>query len=330
MEVFILVLIVIGFAVLIARAGDEERRKVDKERYEEFKNYKGSESYQAYQDKVRRKKENIVKATANYEKLEKDIGNKFKKICQETIYENRFALLAERKKFLTKDPYGKIIDMGWKSYAKVKGDKSTAIDYFWTNVLLPELENEFEKIDYPKRIFNSFGDEMEFYSCSEWGIYCFVTKKLNKLNPIGYSWEPFIIDWTVEEINKVCDEIQENTSLLGDTSSMDGVEYELYCKSVLEEAGWEVEDTPVSGDQGVDLIASIEDVRVCIQCKCFTKAVGNKAVQEVAAGMIHWKGTHAVVVAKSGFTKSAKTLAASNKVILTSDSELENLENLVL
>ena len=46
--------------------------------------------------------------------------------------------------------------------------------------------------------------------------------------------------------------------------------------------------------------------------------------------MIHWKGTHAVVVAKNGFTKSAKTLAESNKVILTSDSELKNLENLVL
>ena len=72
MEVFILVLIVIGFAVLIARAGDEERRKVDKERYEEFKNYKGSESYQAYQDKVRRKKENIEKATAKYENKTKD------------------------------------------------------------------------------------------------------------------------------------------------------------------------------------------------------------------------------------------------------------------
>ena len=47
MEVFILVLIVIGFAVLIARVKDEKRRKVDKER-EEFKNYKGSESYQAH------------------------------------------------------------------------------------------------------------------------------------------------------------------------------------------------------------------------------------------------------------------------------------------
>ena len=46
--------------------------------------------------------------------------------------------------------------------------------------------------------------------------------------------------------------------------------------------------------------------------------------------MIHWNGTHAVVVATNGFTKSAITLAASAKVILTSDTELENLENLVL
>ena len=31
MEAFILVLIVIGFAVLISRSGDEERRKVEKD-----------------------------------------------------------------------------------------------------------------------------------------------------------------------------------------------------------------------------------------------------------------------------------------------------------
>ena len=97
-----------------------------------------------------------------------------------------------------------------------------------------------------------------------------------------------------------------------------------------ESCSWEVEDTPTSGDQGVDLIASIEDVRVCIQCKCFAKTVGNNAVQEVAAGMIYWKGTHAVVVAKNGFTKSANNLAESTNVILTSDKELADLEDLVL
>ena len=111
---------------------------------------------------------------------------------------------------------------------------------------------------------------------------------------------------------------------------MDGIEYEQYCKKILEKAGWQVEETSTTGDQGVDLIASIENLRVCIQCKCFAKAVGNKAVQEIAAGMLHWKGTHSVVVAKSGFTKSAEVLANSTNVILTSDKELKDLENLVL
>ena len=46
--------------------------------------------------------------------------------------------------------------------------------------------------------------------------------------------------------------------------------------------------------------------------------------------MLHWKGTHSVVVAKSGFTKSAEVLANSTNVILTSDKELKDLENLVL
>ena len=276
---------------------------------------------------INKKKEQEKKA---FEDQEIEMAYELEKICQETIYKNRFALQTERKKFLTKDIYGKTIDMGWKSDRKLKGDKNTAIDYFWFNILEEELINAFKNIDYPKTVFNSLGNKLEISSCLDWGLYCFVTRKLNQVIPFPYSYKAPVINWTVEEINKVCDEIQDKTSQFGDTSSMDGVEYEEYCKKILEDAGWEVEDTPITGDQGVDLIASIEDIRVCIQCKCFAKAVGNKAVQEVAAGMIHWKGTHAVVVAKSGFTKSAKTLATSNKVILTSDSELENLENLVL
>ena len=102
-----------------------------------------------------------------------------------------------------------------------------------------------------------------------------------------------------------------------------------FAKNILENADWDVVDTPTSGDQGVDLLASIEDLRVCFQCKCIAKPFGNKALQEVVVGMIFWNVTHAVIVGKSGFTKSAQNLAESNNVILTSDSELENQENLV-
>ena len=49
-----------------------------------------------------------------------------------------------------------------------------------------------------------------------------------------------------------------------------------------------------------------------------------------AAGIVYWKSTHYVVVAKSGFSNSAEAIANSKNVILTSDKEFNDLENLVL
>ena len=53
-------------------------------------------------------------------------------------------------------------------------------------------------------------------------------------------------------------------------------------------------------------------------------------MQEISAGKLYWKGTHAVLVSKSGFTKSAQKLARANKVKLINDFELKDLENLLI
>ena len=68
-------------------------------------------------------------------------------------------------------------------------------------------------------------------------------------------------------------------------------------------------------------------MRICIQCKDHEKAIGNKAVQEISAGKLYWKGTHAILVSKSGFTKSAQQLAKSNKVRLINEYQLKDLKN---
>ena len=234
--------------------------------------------------------------------------------------------MADRKKLLVKDSYGRIKDKGWEfiDYRRPSDDdKVSVIEGFKTDFIDDEISKNQEIINlhrkFPKDGDDSSKDIDEYWrNTSSWACCCF-----DGTHSTGWNW-------LVDQINSVCDELENKTAKFGDSSSMDGVQYEQFCKKILEDAGWIVEDTPTSGDQGVDLIASIENLRVCIQCKCFTKPVGNKAVQEVAAGMIHWNGTHAVVVGKSGFTKSAQSLAKSTKVILTSDSELENLENLVL
>ena len=218
--------------------------------------------------------------------------DKFKKKCRKLIKKHKYALTIDRKKYLKKNQYGVKEDKGWALDYDFGKKKVTGIRYFIDEVIQ-------EKIDV-------YGDFYDLY--------------------IDLDLE----DWIEDEIDEVCDKVDSQGASNKDIDSMDGIEYEQYCKTILENAGWEVEDTSTTGDQGVDLIASIEDVRVCIQCKCFAKAVGNKAVQEIAAGMIYWKGTHSVVVAKSGFTKSAEALANSTNVILTSDKELKDLENLVL
>ncbi len=65
-----------------------------------------------------------------------------------------------------------------------------------------------------------------------------------------------------------------------------GSEYEEHCAEILRTAGWETRSTPKSGDQGVDIIAERDGIRIAIQCKNYKQPVGNKAVQEVLAGKV--------------------------------------------
>ena len=42
---------------------------------------------------------------------------------------------------------------------------------------------------------------------------------------------------------------------------MSGEDYEVYCSNILLNAGWNVEQTHTTNDQGVDYIAEIEDAK---------------------------------------------------------------------
>ena len=65
---------------------------------------------------------------------------------------------------------------------------------------------------------------------------------------------------------------------------MDGHEYEYACAQYLKRNGFtKVQVTKASGDQGIDIIATKEK-KYGIQCKYYSGAVGNKAVQEAYAG----------------------------------------------
>ena len=105
----------------------------------------------------------------------------------------------------------------------------------------------------------------------------------------------------------------------------DGVAYERYCADILEEAGWQARPTGASGDQGCDVIAERAGVRLVVQCKRYTRPVGNAAVQEVAAAALHWSGDMAAVVSNAGFTPAARKLAGTTGVLLLHHDDLLDL-----
>lgn len=108
---------------------------------------------------------------------------------------------------------------------------------------------------------------------------------------------------------------------------MDGHEYEYACAQYLKRNGFtKVQVTKASGDQGIDIIAT-KGKKYGIQCKYYSGAVGNKAVQEAYAGSKFYGCDVAVVMTNNTFTKSAKELAEKLSVELWEKKDEKIIKN---
>ncbi len=105
--------------------------------------------------------------------------------------------------------------------------------------------------------------------------------------------------------------------------------FEHYCAAVLREMKWRARVTQASGDQGVDIVAEKRSTRIVVQCKKYGKPVGNRAVQEIVAGIAHEGAQRGVVVTTSGYTRAAQELAESNDILLLHHTELRRIDRLL-
>ena len=110
----------------------------------------------------------------------------------------------------------------------------------------------------------------------------------------------------------------------------DPILFEQWVADKLKIKGWDVVVTPASGDQGIDVIARKDGVSVGIQCKLYTGAVSNTAVQEVIAGAMYHGLTKGAVLTNAKYTQSAINLAASAKVVLMSHYDLSDPDRKLL
>ncbi|WP_202921491.1 restriction endonuclease [Anatilimnocola aggregata] len=107
--------------------------------------------------------------------------------------------------------------------------------------------------------------------------------------------------------------------------AMRSIEFEDFLATVLRHHGFDVSTTRRTGDQGIDLIAVSQTMRLGIQVKGYENSVGNDAVQQAHAGKAHYKCTHSVVITNSVFTRSAKELAKSVECLLIDESQMLDL-----
>jgi hypothetical protein len=106
---------------------------------------------------------------------------------------------------------------------------------------------------------------------------------------------------------------------------MSGTDFEHYMAEVFRDQGYEVELTPQSGDQGVDLLLKKQGLRIAVQLKRYQGAVGNKAVQEIHSGVGYYDADGGWVITTSTYTRGARQLADKLGIRLIDGLELKQL-----
>lgn len=106
-------------------------------------------------------------------------------------------------------------------------------------------------------------------------------------------------------------------------------DYELLVADKLTDLGWNARATGATGDQGIDVIATKHGAKLVVQCKLYSQPVGNDAVQEVIAGREFEQASYAAVVSNTEFTRAARQLAASARVLLLHHDQLLQIESLL-
>lgn len=97
---------------------------------------------------------------------------------------------------------------------------------------------------------------------------------------------------------------------------MSGTEFEKLVANIFQKLGGVIKHTPITGDQGADLLVLIEGRSIAIQCKRSSSSIGNKAVQEALSGKHYYDAEEAWVVSDAQFTRQARQLASSLDVEL--------------
>ncbi|NMG30064.1 restriction endonuclease [Aromatoleum evansii] len=183
---------------------------------------------------------------------------------------------------------------------------------------VPVLARKYKQCVY----INAYGIEV----CDAWDKEAATFIRTVVAQDIPASWLDANRNRIIKEITartKFCTAFEAAEPLLGeaDVTTLSPTEFELMVVDLLNQFGWYAHPTSTTGDQGIDIIASLNGKRAVFQCKLYSQAVGNTAVQEIIAGRDFEK---ADMVSNANYTPSARQLASAAGVYLLHHTEVSS------
>jgi hypothetical protein len=101
-----------------------------------------------------------------------------------------------------------------------------------------------------------------------------------------------------------------------------GIQLEHAVAHLLGKKGWNIKETKVTGDGGIDLVSTKGDRRVLIQCKGHKSALGVGAIRDAAGVKATEDCDDMVVIAPNGFTNGSINFARNSGIVLVSSHDL--------
>lgn len=188
----------------------------------------------------------------------------------------------------------------------------------------------------------AFRRELPLFLYHAWENHVFCDEiAFGQANDTG-EFTPLVSRETLATIEQLCEDlylrvkIERFRSLLENfdpakymtiykVDAMSGHDFEHLLARLFASAGFEVEETRQTQDQGADLLLQRFGRRIVVQAKRYSENVGNAAVQQVIAAMQHFSCDGAMVVTNSHYTPSAKELAESVGVTLIDRDRLRDM-----
>jgi len=114
-----------------------------------------------------------------------------------------------------------------------------------------------------------------------------------------------------------------------DIEKLDGYEFEKLICSLLSKMGFFVEQTALSGDGGVDIIADYNQPilkgRYLIQCKRWSNTIGEPIVRDLFGTVLAQKANKGIIITNSFFSEKAREFAEGKNIELIDGNELNHL-----